>query len=490
MGHHSFLSATEWLLCLLVVVIHSKFVSTFSPVGTMGGGAALVGNKIYIYGGSPNASTKGLSGSTQLVILDISQPFNLSNPPYEPLSGPQNGVPPLYFNNISPGGQGNQLLFVCGGLTSVQFFYDTTTNQWSNQSIQASPSDRNAATAVTRLYDGLIFLYGGQDGSGKDLGDVWSLSTLNMTWNTAQNGPQPFPRHLHTANLLSNGQMVIIGGLEKQQTVPLLNTVYVFDTTTFTWSDVNTDPNDIPSERYGHVSVVTQEDKIIIFGGYNEGLGYLSDFAVLDMRVNPPKWTIPSQGNIIGPGPRFASMAALAGQSDPTTVHNDIHILSTVNFTWLSTYVPDHLNYTWPDNAAPSPFPSPPTNSALIGGAAGGAVGALVIICIIAFFIYKRYLQPKIRDPKPPRYEAGMYVSPYHSETEIPKPPQQYEMPSLASSAPISPITGDVESLGRDRGISASKEFTEEEIQSDTLKPDDVFHKPYEANPPDSSMEV
>lgn len=46
MIHHSFLSSTKGLLCLLVVVvIHSKFVLTYSPVGTMGGGAALVGNK-------------------------------------------------------------------------------------------------------------------------------------------------------------------------------------------------------------------------------------------------------------------------------------------------------------------------------------------------------------------------------------------------------------------------------------------------------------
>lgn len=195
-------------------------------------------SRIYIYGGSPNASTKGLSGSTQLVILDISHPFNLSNPPYDPLSGLQNNAPPVYFNSISPGGQGNQLLFVCGGLTTVQFSYNTTNNQWSNLSTQASPPDRNAASAVTRLYDGSIYLFGGQDRSGKDFNDVWSLSTLNMTWDTASNGAPPFPRHLHTANLLSNGQMVIIGGLEKQQTVPLLNTIYIFDTTTSVWSTV------------------------------------------------------------------------------------------------------------------------------------------------------------------------------------------------------------------------------------------------------------
>ncbi|XP_023668423.2 host cell factor 2 [Paramormyrops kingsleyae] len=83
------------------------------------------------------------------------------------------------------------------------------------------PSARESHTAVAHCskssYSPKLYVFGGM--SGQRLGDLWQLDIETMTWSTPETkGPPPFPRSLHSANVIGN-KMYIFGGW-----VPVLRT--------------------------------------------------------------------------------------------------------------------------------------------------------------------------------------------------------------------------------------------------------------------------
>src|SRR6266542_1089912 len=57
-------------------------VESFTPARRLAHSSILIGNKIYFFGGTNSDSI-----SNELFYLDVSQPFNVANPPWFDLSG-------------------------------------------------------------------------------------------------------------------------------------------------------------------------------------------------------------------------------------------------------------------------------------------------------------------------------------------------------------------------------------------------------------------
>ncbi|RUS33704.1 hypothetical protein BC938DRAFT_484316, partial [Jimgerdemannia flammicorona] len=195
---------------------------------------------------------------------------------------------------------------------------------------------------------------------------TYKLATYpTLTWNLVGGNAPGGGRQAHTANLLSDGRMVILGGKCQSDLCPF-SEVLVFNTNSSLWSVLNASlAGDAPLPRISHISVTTNDDKIIIHGG--EPIE-TSDLAVLDMRAVNLTWSMPMTTGL-APSPRFAHSAVMVGTiafimfgQINNTVDNKIYALDTDKWTWLQTYNPSHLEYTntgnVPSNSTPSLSPT------------------------------------------------------------------------------------------------------------------------------------
>ena len=167
----------------------------------------------------------------------------------------------------------NSMVIVMGGLTSPQSgiglpgalkgrcvtgkcsSYDPSTGAWTELPNMITPRAYHTATL---LLDGNIFVVGGFDETGSPLA---STEIFNTTTKTFSAGPTMATRRVHhSATLLQNGWVLIAGGWNASSVlkscdryIPLLNS---FTPTT-----------DMGTARYGHQSVNTSSDLVWVFGG-------------------------------------------------------------------------------------------------------------------------------------------------------------------------------------------------------------------------------
>ncbi|KAK7895961.1 hypothetical protein WMY93_021286 [Mugilogobius chulae] len=121
------------------------------------------------------------------------------------------------------------------------------------------PSPRESHTAV--VYTGLgspkLYLFGGMQGSRLD--DLWKLDLDTMVWSTPETrGCRPFPRSLHTANVIGN-KMYVFGGwvpipeTERDKAIGTewicTNSLSVLSLDTLNWQDLGPQqPEDVESQ--------------------------------------------------------------------------------------------------------------------------------------------------------------------------------------------------------------------------------------------------
>ncbi|RUP49628.1 hypothetical protein BC936DRAFT_141983 [Jimgerdemannia flammicorona] len=259
----------------------------------------------------------------------------------------------------------------------------------------------------------------------------YKLATYpTLTWSLVGGSAPGGGRQAHSANLLSDGRMVILGGACQTGMCPFSD-VLVFDTNSGLWTLLTASlVGTAPLPRISHISVTTHDNKIIIHGGeLASGLG-TGDIAVLDMKAANLAWSVPATTGT-APTLRFAHSAAMVGTiafimfgQSGTTIDNKIYALDTDTWTWLQTYNPSHLEYTNTGNVLSNPSvtgspatpitgsptglstgspgvsstePSPPMPIAMYIGIGFGAV--CVAAAVIAGFLFYRRRKRDYKDP-------------------------------------------------------------------------------------------
>ncbi|GAA5799861.1 hypothetical protein HPULCUR_005280 [Helicostylum pulchrum] len=351
-------------------------------------------NSLILFGGenATNAYTQDLYQLTQTPTSFNWQILQQNNPP----PGTLYGQAVVTSNNNN--------MYLLGGMTNTtdnQVFplqtyqYSFESNTWT-----PSPSNNLSITNATTVpwnrklhsvtYDNnnKIYIYAGAVNTTAVFDDFFSLDTSTQQYTRL---PSPgVARFGHTASFLSNGQLVVIGGVIKgvQNGQPIsslapMTSIHVFDSLSNTWAPINATGPVIPSSRTSHVAVVTSDDRIIVFGGDNgaseRSRMYLNAVGILDTKTWT--WSVPPVTGIPPSRRSYASGGILSGKyltvafgSALNTYYNDINVLDISTNQWLQTFAPADEN----------------SSSGLSAGIiAGVTIASIVLLVIILFLLWK-----------------------------------------------------------------------------------------------------
>ncbi|KAK7258889.1 hypothetical protein RIF29_24478 [Crotalaria pallida] len=237
-------------------------------------GAAVVQDKLYIYGGNHNGRYLN-----DLHVLDLR---NWTWSKIEAKAGDESPVTltPCAGHSLIP--WGNKLLSIAGHTKdpseSIQVkAFDLQTATWSSlKSFGKAPVSRGGQSV--NLVGSSLVVFGGQDAKRTLLNDLHILDLETMTWDEIDAvGVPPSPRSDHTAAVHVDRYLLIFGGGSH---ATCYNDLHVLDMQTMEWSRP-TQQGEIPTPRAGHAGVTVGENWFIVGGGDNKS--GVSETVVLNM---------------------------------------------------------------------------------------------------------------------------------------------------------------------------------------------------------------
>ncbi|XP_019423018.1 PREDICTED: acyl-CoA-binding domain-containing protein 4-like isoform X7 [Lupinus angustifolius] len=260
------------------VVVYDEWiaspVSGQRPKARYEHGAAVVQDKLYLYGGNHNG--RYLS---DLHVLDLR---SLAWSKIEAKAGAESSVTlsPCAGHSLIP--WENKLLSVAGHtkdpseVIQVKVF-DLQTSTWSDLKTYGKAPVSRGGQSVNLVGSSLI-VFGGQDAKRTLLNDLHILDLETLTWDEIDAvGVPPSPRSDHTAAVHVDRYLLIFGGGSH---ATCYNDLHVLDMQTMEWSRP-IQQGEIPSPRAGHAGVTVGENWFIVGGGDNKS--GVSETVVLNM---------------------------------------------------------------------------------------------------------------------------------------------------------------------------------------------------------------
>ncbi|KAI4349963.1 hypothetical protein L6164_010500 [Bauhinia variegata] len=242
-------------------------------------GAAVVQDKMYIYGGNHNG--RYLS---DLHVLDLRSwswtkiEANAGTESIDSLS-PVTQTPCAGHSLIA---WENKLLSIAGHTKdpseSIQVkVFDVQTATWSTLKTYGKAPVSRGGQSVTLVGTSLV-IFGGEDAKRTLLNDLHILDLETMTWDEIDAvGVPPSPRSDHAAAVHADRYLLIFGGGSH---ATCYNDLHVLDLQAMEWSRP-TQSGEIPTPRAGHSGVTVGENWFIVGGGDNKS--GVSETVVLNM---------------------------------------------------------------------------------------------------------------------------------------------------------------------------------------------------------------
>ncbi|KAJ6254130.1 faciogenital dysplasia protein [Anaeramoeba flamelloides] len=171
-----------------------------------------------------------------------------------------------------------------GNVQNTLYTFNIETNSWeiveAVQGKSPSPRSEMSMNAISTY----IFIFGGTNQSGR-LGDLHLYLTEEKEWINypETHGNPPTPRSGHAADVIEN-QLWIYGG--RDESGQELGDLYCLDCNTYTWFHVEPEGNLLPSPRVWH-TLTFVESQIVIFGGWSLGRA-INDVWIYDLVTS--KW--------------------------------------------------------------------------------------------------------------------------------------------------------------------------------------------------------
>ncbi|KAL7259527.1 hypothetical protein ACSBR1_005423 [Camellia fascicularis] len=243
-------------------------------------GAAVIDDKMYIFGGNQNGRYLN-----DLQVLDLrswtwsrievkAETVSLESPSPVPM-------PPCAGHSLIPWGA-NKLLSLAGHTKDPSEYiqvkaFDLKTHTWSTLKTYGKPPVSRGGQSVT-LVGSTLVIFGGQDAKRSLLNDLHILDLETMTWDEFDAvGVPPSPRSDHAAAVHAERYLLIFGGGSH---ATCFNDLHVLDLQAMEWSRPP-QQGEIPSPRAGHAGVTVGENWFIVGGGDNRS--GVSETVVLNM---------------------------------------------------------------------------------------------------------------------------------------------------------------------------------------------------------------
>ncbi|CAL5330221.1 hypothetical protein CsSME_00010764 [Camellia sinensis var. sinensis] len=243
-------------------------------------GAAIIDDKMYIFGGNHNGRYLN-----DLQVLDLrswswsrleikTAADSLESPSLAP-------VPPCAGHSLIPW-RTDKLLSIGGHTkdaseTMQVKVFDLRTYTWSTLKTYGKPPVSRGGQSVTLVGLSLV-IFGGQDAKRSLLNDLHILDLETLTWDEIDAvGMPPSPRSDHAAAVHAERYLLIFGGGSH---ATCFNDLHVLDLQAMEWSRP-TQQGEIPSPRAGHAGATVGENWFIVGGGDNRS--GVSETVVLNM---------------------------------------------------------------------------------------------------------------------------------------------------------------------------------------------------------------
>ncbi|RUS34384.1 hypothetical protein BC938DRAFT_480822 [Jimgerdemannia flammicorona] len=443
-------------------------VIAFIPPARMYQSALLMDNTIYVHGGDDPAGNI----VSNMYALDVSQSWPCTSPAWADRTSDAGtfSVPGTEFKPMWSSADGKSF-YIWGGSSdpSVKLpqngfaQYNVVTKSWSFPSYISNMPQQRSDVTVGLASTGIAYFWGGWGTyytgyfsvrSSKHIFDsMFTFDTTKLVWNVLQiTGNTPVPRIAHTATMLSNDQMVIIGGLTGvqindtyvKQTQVSMSDVPVFDTKTATWT-MRSATGNIPNSRRYHNAVLTIGSFRYRRHLHNHLLRW-NDIRYGQLqrhrRAQHPDLVVDTAAHRRGCAGGKTRVIIGHGMGNSLNGLNDVNILDTrkTPFQWTSSFT--------------SSFTSSPDGLIAVGGVGGigGVIGISIAVLIIAILIFlvvrkpwrktkaphqTREIQPVNQhnpSPEPNRFPTDQY-NPYNAEPN--RPPletHQTQMTNLYSA--------------------------------------------------------
>ena len=127
-------------------------------------------------------------------------------------------------------------------------------------SLTGSMETRRHGHTATLLPDGRVLVVGGQDIEGNVLAGAEVYDPIAGTWTYT--GPLSTGRYAHTATLLANGQVLVIGGQDSGDFS--LTSAEIYDPATGAWTPTGS----LAILRCRHTATLLPDGRVLVAGGY------------------------------------------------------------------------------------------------------------------------------------------------------------------------------------------------------------------------------
>ncbi|KAG4123150.1 hypothetical protein ERO13_D11G309900v2 [Gossypium hirsutum] len=250
------------------VVIYDTWISPpitgQNPKARYQHGAAVLQEKMYIYGGNHNGRYLG-----DLHVLDF-RSWTWSKVGTKAVESPSPlNIAPCAGHSLIP--WGNKLLSIAGHMKdpseTIQVkAFDLQTGTWSMLNTYGKPPVSRGGQSVNLVGTTLV-IFGGQGANRTLLNDLYILDLETMTWDEIDvAGVAPSPRSDHAAAVHAERYLLVFGGSSH---ATFFNDLHVLDLQTMEWSKP-AQLGELPTPRAGHAGVTIGENWFIAGGGDNK----------------------------------------------------------------------------------------------------------------------------------------------------------------------------------------------------------------------------
>ncbi|KAJ6520916.1 hypothetical protein DFH09DRAFT_1426539 [Mycena vulgaris] len=287
-------------IALLISAVHS-----YTPPSRWGQATSLISSSLFVQGGKQDPSNAfsytSAAAHGDLLFLPLSTSFSVDNPPWALISDPSNSTnspgPAVAWHTLSAFNSSTLLLF--GGLPSPTVpiatladsgwllnVYNRLVPQFTEELLgwAGEPMRRIYHAAVSTI-SGEVYIFGGEkaDGSLLAFSDNYVFNPANNTFTLLPTDNAPPALTGHAAIILPNGKILIFGGLASEvdddsghgggdddagsSTLLSFTSIWIFDTTTNTWSSQTVSSTFVPPSRRGFAYVLLDDNTILIHGG-------------------------------------------------------------------------------------------------------------------------------------------------------------------------------------------------------------------------------